>query len=80
MTSRPLPFFAVPSPSASLPAPSFACPMPSRRRPAPSAASWVLSCRVENETKILSKKVRDAFFEAAARTSENTVREICPTM
>ena len=80
MTSLPLPSFAVPRPSASLPAPSLACPMPSLSWSAPSAASSVLPCSVENETKILSRKVRDDFVEAAARTSENTVREICPTM
>ena len=34
----------------------------------------------EKETKILSRKLRDALVEAAARTSEKTVREICPTM
>lgn len=30
--------------------------------------------------KIRSRKVREAFVEAAVRTSEKTVREICPMM
>jgi hypothetical protein len=34
----------------------------------------------EKEMKILSRKEREVFVDAAVRTSLNTVREIWPTM
>lgn len=76
------PFFslAVSRPSARSFAPCWALPAPSLSLSAPSAASAVLSCRSEKETKILSRKPREALVDAAERTSAKTVREIEPTM
>lgn len=76
------PFFSstVSRPSAISFAPSWALLAPSLSLSAPSAASAVLSWRSEKETKILSRKPREALVEAAERTSEKTVREIDPTM
>ncbi|GAA3493180.1 hypothetical protein GCM10019016_002790 [Streptomyces prasinosporus] len=46
---------------------------------APFAAFTVSPWMSENETKIRSRKEREVFVDAARRTSEKTVREICPT-
>lgn len=54
--------------------------MPPLSLSAPLAAFSVAPWMSENEMKILSRNDREAFVDAAVRTSPNTVREICPTM
>lgn len=79
--ARPLlPFLVFPTPSTRSSEPFFALPTPSFRSLAPLAAFSVASWMSENEMKILSRNERDDFVDAAVRTSENTDREICPTM
>ncbi len=67
-------------PSARSLEPFLAFVMPPLRSSAPLAASAVLSCRSEKLMKMRSRKDREAFVEAALRTSPKTVREIWPTM
>ncbi|CAM5360029.1 hypothetical protein STANM309S_05863 [Streptomyces tanashiensis] len=76
----PLPALASVRPSDRLLEPFFALSTPCLRSAAPLAAFAVASWMSEKEMKILSRKVREDFVEAAVRTSEKTVREIWPTM
>lgn len=78
--SFPLPSLASFRPSARSLEPFSALPMPPLSLSAPFAAFTVSPWMSENDTKILSRKDRDVFVDAAWRTSLNTVREICPTM
>ena len=78
--SLPLPSLASFRPSARSLEPFSALPMPPSSRSAPFAAFTVAPWMSENDTKIRSRNDRDAFVDAASRTSLKTVREICPTM
>lgn len=78
--SVPLPDLAVVRPSARSLEPFFAFVRPLSRSSAPLAAFAVASCRPEKLMKIRSRKPREAFVDAALRTSAKTVLEICPTM
>lgn len=80
LASLPLPPLASFSPSARSLEPFSAFPMPLFSLSAPRAAVTVLSWMSEKDTKILSRKPREALDEAAERTSLKTVREIWPTM
>jgi hypothetical protein len=80
LESLPLPSLASFRPAARSLEPFSALPMPPLSLSAPFAALTVCPWMSENEMKILSRKDRDAFVDAAWRTSPNTVREICPTM